>query len=200
MTEVEALGDTVVATDGFLTLVRRAVRIDETVIERPVVLHPGAVVIVPLMADGRVLFVRQFRSAVGDAVLEFPAGKRDVPFESRDVTASRELGEECGLSAETLTDLGEFYNSPGFTDEATEIFIATGLSKVPRRPDSLEESRMEFVALDSHQVEVAIHQGDLKDGKSLVAWMLLQRWRETNFGRSEDDSTEVREWLASLTS
>lgn len=199
MTKIETLSDTVVATEGFLTLVKRAVRVDSAVVERHIVLHPGAVVVIPLMADGRMLFVRQFRSAVGETVLEFPAGKRDVVGERKEVTATRELAEECGLTARVLTDLGEIYNSPGFTNETTEIFVATGLAKVSRQPDSPEESAMEFVVLDSAQLAQTIERGELKDGKSLVALLWLQRWLGENGARQEQDSQEVQEWLVSLT-
>jgi len=199
VTKIETLSDTVVATEGFLTLVKRAVRVDSAVVERHIVLHPGAVVVIPLMADGRMLFVRQFRSAVGETVLEFPAGKRDVVGERKEVTATRELAEECGLTARVLTDLGEIYNSPGFTNETTEIFVATGLAKVSRQPDSPEESAMEFVVLDSAQLAQTIERGELKDGKSLVALLWLQRWLGENGARQEQDSQEVQEWLVSLT-
>ena len=82
-------------------------------------LHPGAVVVVPVDADGNALLVRQYRVAAGRDLLEVPAGKRDVPGEPPEVTASRELEEEIGRRAGRLRLLCEFFNSPGFTDEHT---------------------------------------------------------------------------------
>src|SRR5690242_7255870 len=86
---------------------------DGETMRRTVVRHPGAVVVVPIEPDGdTAVLVRQFRAAVGDHVLEVPAGKRDVEHESPAATAARELEEELGLVPGRLVKLAEFYNSP----------------------------------------------------------------------------------------
>ena len=98
---------------------------------RVVVRHPGAVVVVPVDGDD-VLLVRQFRAAVGDELLEVPAGKRDVDGEPPEETARRELEEEIGHRPGRLVKLAEFYNTPGFSDEYTHLF-ARARSRGPRR-------------------------------------------------------------------
>ena len=118
--------------------------------ERDVVRHPGAVVVVPLTASSRVVMVRQFRAAIGTDLLEVPAGKRDVSDEPTDVTAQRELAEEVGLRAGRLDLLARFYNSPGFTDEMTWLYLARQLENVPldRRGPEEEHMTVEEVPLD----------------------------------------------------
>ena len=94
--------------------------------DRHVVHHPGAVVVVPVIDDDAIL-VRQCRVAAGRELLEVPAGKRDVDGEPPEATANRELEEEIGYRAGRLELLCEFYNSPGFCDEYTHLFLATDL-------------------------------------------------------------------------
>ena len=96
---------------GFLTVVRLSVAgPGGTEFDRHVVHHPGAVVVVPVDADGNALMVRQYRVAAERALLEVPAGKRDVPGEDPAATAARELEEEIGRRATHLDPLCEFYN------------------------------------------------------------------------------------------
>ncbi len=105
--------------------------------------HPGAVVVVPVDGDDALL-VRQYRVAVGGTILEVPAGKRDVPGEAPAATAARELEEEIGRRAGRLEPLCEFFNTPGFCDEYTYLFLATDLVEVPRNAVSAEEAHMQI--------------------------------------------------------
>src|SRR5579875_456302 len=118
--------------------------------ERDIVHHPGAVVVVPVTEDARVIMVRQFRAAIGDDLLEIPAGKRDVDGEATEVTAARELAEEIGRRAGRLELLARFYNSPGFTDEFTYLYLARQLAEVPLDRQGQEEQVMtiEEIPLD----------------------------------------------------
>jgi ADP-ribose pyrophosphatase len=109
---------------------------------RDVVHHPGAVAVVPWHGDGSVTLVRQFRPAVGTALYELPAGTCDVDGEPPEVTARRELAEEVGLEATTLRQLAAVYNSPGFTDQRTLLYLATGLRPCPTDRMGIEERWM----------------------------------------------------------
>ena len=96
--------------------------------EREIVRTFGAVCVVPLESDREhVLLVRQYRGPVDQALLELPAGKLDVAGEAPEHCAARELNEEVGMKAERFTELGHFYNSPGFCDELTVCFLAEEL-------------------------------------------------------------------------
>src|SRR3954447_20913049 len=98
---------------------------DGSEFSRDIVHHPGAVSVVPVLDDGRVVLIRQFRAPIDGDLLEIPAGKRDVDGEPPDLTARRELEEEVGLLADNVELLVEFYNSPGFCDEHSYAFLAT---------------------------------------------------------------------------
>src|ERR1035441_3728558 len=96
--------------------------------ERELVRTFDAVCVVPLESDREhVLLVRQYRGPVDRALLELPAGKLDVPGEPPELCAARELNEEVGAEADKFTELGRFFNSPGFCDELTTCFLAEGL-------------------------------------------------------------------------
>ncbi len=142
--------------------------------QRDVVRHPGAVVVVPLTAEGKVIMVRQFRAAIGADLLEVPAGKRDVDGEPTEVTAARELAEEVGRRAGRLDLLARFYNSPGFTDELTHLYLAQDLEEVPTDRQGWEEQQMtvEEVALDD--VLLLIGEGRLVDAKSIIGLALTR--------------------------
>jgi ADP-ribose pyrophosphatase len=146
---------------------------DGTVFDRDVVHHPGAVSVVPVR-DASVLMVRQFRAAVGTELLEIPAGKRDVAGEPPEVTAQRELGEEVGMRAGTLHRLASFYNSPGFCDEYSTVFLALELEDCAPDAQGIEEQHMtvEEVALDA--VPSMIADGEITDAKSIIGLCLAR--------------------------
>ncbi|HWE56406.1 MAG TPA: NUDIX hydrolase [Acidimicrobiales bacterium] len=149
---------------------------DGHIFERDVVHHPGAVVVVPLIADDRVLMVRQFRAAIGDDLFEIPAGKRDVDGEPTEETAQRELAEEVGRRAGRIDLLARFYNSPGFTDEFTWLYLARDLVEVPLDRQGAEEQAMtvEEVALAS--VPEMIRTGELVDAKTIIGLTLTREF------------------------
>ncbi len=112
---------------------------DGTRFERDIVRHPGAVAVVAVTDDGAVVLVRQYRASVDRWILEIPAGTRDVDGEPAAETAGRELAEEAGYRADRLTLLAEILNTPGFCDESTGIYLATGLTPVPDERHGVEE-------------------------------------------------------------
>jgi 8-oxo-dGTP pyrophosphatase MutT (NUDIX family) len=151
--------------------------------QRDVVHHPGAVVVVPVTAEGRVIMVRQFRAAVGGELLEVPAGKRDVDGEAPEVTAARELAEEVGRRAGRLELLARFYNSPGFTDEFTWLYLARDLEPVPHDRQGAEEQVMTVEEIELAAVPDLIASGALVDAKSIIGTTLAAA-RISEGGRS----------------
>lgn len=173
--EFRVVERTTLCEAGFLTIERRRVAgPDGSEFDRHVVVHPGAVVVVPVDADGRALLVRQWRVATGRALLELPAGKRDVPDEPPEVTAARELEEEVGRRAGDLLPLCEFFNSPGFTDEYTYIFLATGLTEGARATVSAEEHAMSVEAVAFEDVDELVRTGELADAKTIIGLLVAR--------------------------
>jgi ADP-ribose pyrophosphatase len=127
--------------------------------------HPGAVVILPVLNDGRMVFIEQYRHSVREVVLELVAGTLE-PGEDPAVCAQRELSEEIGMAAGELRSLGTLLPAPGFCNERQYLFCATNLSECKGTPD--EDEIITQVVLDRAQVEEAIRTGRLSDGKSLA--------------------------------
>lgn len=151
---------------------------DGHVVERDVVGHPGAVAVVAIDANDRVILERQYRAAPDCNLLEIPAGKRDIEGEPPAQTARRELIEETGFDATSWTELGSFYNSPGFTDEFSTVFLATDLIEVGSDLQGPEELAMEIVAMPLADVWRAITAGEIVDGKSLIGLLWALRHLE----------------------
>lgn len=137
---------------------------------RQVVVHPGAVCVIP--HDGRVLYmIEQPREAVEEpALLELPAGKLDVPGETHLECAQRELAEEIGKAAGDWRELKSFYTSPGFANERVWLFIATELYDVAARPSPGE--RIDLVEIPLDELDAAIAR--CEDAKSLIGLMMLK--------------------------
>jgi len=145
-------------------------------IRREVVRHPGAVLIIPVRAPAasgaRVVMIRNWRMAVGKRLWEFPAGKLE-DGEEPIKAAARELEEETGFRAGVLRKLGEFYTSPGFTDELMRVFLAEDLSPCGQRLEEDEDIEVRTVALDD--VLAMIRRGEIRDGKTIAGVLM---WRE----------------------
>lgn len=138
---------------------------------REVVRHPGATMVVPLLDDGRVVMVRQFRYATGETLLELPAGTLDHPGEEPLECARRELAEETGLTAREWRLLASFYTTPGFTDERIWCFLATGIaSDAVARPDA--DERIETVMMPLSSAQALARRGEIHDAKTIVGLML----------------------------
>lgn len=144
--------------------------------EREIVRHLGAVCIVPLEDDGKhLLCVRQYRAPLDSTVLELPAGKMDVPGELAELCARRELAEEVGKEAEVFTELGSFYNSPGFTDERTTCFLAEGLKEVGREHHGVEEQHMTVERVPLARFWELVRDGTVIDAKTIIGVALAER-------------------------
>jgi ADP-ribose pyrophosphatase len=145
---------------------------DGSQVERDVVIHPGAVAIVPLVDADHVCLVRNRRPIVGEELLEIPAGTLE-PGEAPDLAAVRELAEETGYSARNWRKLAEFFPSPGVLSERTHLYLATGLSPGPMRLEAGEELVPQVVSW-SDAMKWAV-DGTIRDAKTLIGLLLLDR-------------------------
>lgn len=141
---------------------------------REYVLHPGAVVIVPVLDDGRLVIERQFRYPVGRAMLEFPAGKLDHG-EPPLVCAVRELAEETGYRADQWAVAGVLHNAIGYSTEVIHIVFARGLVAGARSLDDGE--LIDLVLLTEAELDAACARGEITDAKTLIGLLWLQKWR-----------------------
>ncbi len=164
--------------DGKLLHVRRdTVRLpDGTLATREHVVHPGAVLMVPVLPDGRLVVVRQYRYPLDRVFIEFPAGKLD-PGETGLATAQRELIEEAGYTATTWTQLATIHTLISYTNERIEIFLAEGLTHVGAKLDAGEF--LEVVVLGADEMLAALDRGEITDAKTVVALLLFARRRAT---------------------
>jgi ADP-ribose pyrophosphatase len=179
MGEFRVVRTTRVAELGFLAVDEVEIETpDGEIIRRTVVRHPGAVVIVPVEDDGKTaLVVRQYRAAVDQHVLELPAGKRDVEGEAPELTATRELEEELGVHASRLVKVAEFFNTPGFCDEHSHLFLALDLRPAGQAaPTSPEERDMTVERVALADVEMLVADGTLHDAKTIIGLLLARQY------------------------
>ena len=160
--------------DGKLLHVRRdTVRLpDGGLATREYVVHPGAVLIVPVLPDGRLVVERQYRYPVGRVLIEFPAGKLD-PGEAELATAQRELAEEAGLAAARWTPLGRVHSVVGYSNEAIDFYVAEELTHVGAKLDAGEFLEICTMSLD--EMLAALDRGEITDAKTVAALLLYAR-------------------------
>lgn len=142
---------------------------------RDVVHHPGAVSVVPLLDNGDVILVRQYRAAIDALLLEIPAGKRDVPGEAPSVTAEREVREEIGYDVGRLDLLAEFHNSPGFCDEYSYVYLGRDLRESDLDLQGIEEQHMTIVRVPIDDVPGMIARAEITDAKTIIGITLALR-------------------------
>jgi ADP-ribose pyrophosphatase len=148
---------------------------------REILGHPGAVAIVAIDPDGSVLFVRQWRTAAGRALLEIPAGTLDLvdsagTIEDPERAAPRELEEETGYRAGTWRKLAAFWTAPGFASELMHLYLATDLR--PAHGERLgpdEDERLELTRLPFDEALAAVERGEICDAKSIVGLFWVAR-------------------------
>jgi ADP-ribose pyrophosphatase len=141
---------------------------------REYIVHPGAVMIVPLLDDDRVVVERQWRYPMGRAMLEFPAGKLE-PGEPVLDCAVRELIEETGYRAAEWARAGILHNAIGYSDEGIEIWFARGLAVGERSLDAGEFLEVFEASVDT--LEDAARRGEITDAKTLIGLLWLGHWR-----------------------
>jgi ADP-ribose pyrophosphatase len=134
---------------------------DGEAFSREVVTHPGAVAVVAITDDGSVLLLAQFRAPVGDRIFEIPAGTLDIAGEPATDAARRELLEETGYESKLVRSLGSFFNSPGYCDQRTEIFLATSLEFVGATPSGVEELDMKVLCLPLSEARAMVSSGEI---------------------------------------
>ena len=139
---------------------------------REYIVHPGAVLVVPVLDDGRLVVERQFRYPLGCVMLEFPAGKID-PGESPLATGKRELMEEAGYNATTWTPLGRVHTVVSYSTEAIEFFVAEGLSHEGAKLDDGEF--LEIGAMSVDEMQAALDRGEITDVKTVAALLMYVR-------------------------
>jgi ADP-ribose pyrophosphatase len=135
-----------------------------------IIRHPGASLAVPVLPDGRVVLLRQYRFAVQSRILEFPAGTLD---EGEDplTTMERELQEEAGYRADRWDPLGVMLPCPGYSDEVIHLFLARELTPLEKPPAGDDDEDLEVLVLEPTALDAVLASGEeYLDGKSLAAW------------------------------
>jgi ADP-ribose pyrophosphatase len=131
--------------------------------------HSGAVTLVPVDDQNRILFVTQYRMGVKGDLLELPAGTLEKD-EDPAVCAAREIREETGMAARTVTKLGEFFLAPGYSSEYMHVYLMTGLYSSPLQHD--DDEFLEATAIPVEKVWEMIHSNQIRDGKTLACLLL----------------------------
>ncbi len=134
---------------------------------RDIVDHPGGVGVLAVTEDNKIIMVKQFRKPIEKAIYEIPAGKLDGEEEPL-VCGMRELEEETGMKAESFVPLGHMYPSPGFANEVTYLFLATGLYRGEIHPDEDEYLDIELFEID--EVKKMIMNNEINDAKTVMAF------------------------------
>lgn len=142
---------------------------------REYVVHPGAVLVVPVLDDGRLVVERQFRYPLQRVFLEFPAGKID-PGEAPEDTARREMVEETGYAVERLVPLAVLHPVISYSTEAIRCYVGEGLRAVGAALDAGEYLEVEAMSVDA--LCEALDRGEISDAKTMTALLMYVRWRE----------------------
>lgn len=140
---------------------------------REYLIHPGAVLIVPVLEDGRLVFERQFRYPLRRAFIELPAGKID-PNEDPLRTGQRELEEETGYTASDWCYLTTLHPCIGYSDERILIYLATGLQLGEHKRD--EDESLEVFTMTLPEALDAMHRGEITDGKTMIALFWAEKY------------------------
>jgi ADP-ribose pyrophosphatase len=164
----------------YLTFARDTVLIPEgTERSRDIVIHPGAVTVVAVLPDRRILLVRQYRHAAGEVMLELPAGTLDMlgdgSTEQPLKAAKRELFEETGHRAGKWRKLAEFFTAPGFASELMHFYLATDVKPDPSHEGPDEDERLFVETMPFHQAVKRAQGGRFRDAKTLLGILLLDR-------------------------
>ncbi|WP_042346211.1 NUDIX domain-containing protein [Bacillus massiliigorillae] len=141
--------------------------------KRELIKHPGAVAIIAITEDNKIVMVEQYRKALERSIVEIPAGKLELGEEPI-VTATRELEEETGYVSETMDHIISFYTSPGFADELVHVFMAKGLKKKENAASCDEDEFVEVLELSLEEAKKYIKEQKIYDAKTVYAVQYLQ--------------------------
>lgn len=144
--------------------------------KREIVNHPGAVAVIAVTTDNKLILVEQYRKALERSIIEIPAGKLE-PGEAPEITACRELEEETGYGCNELTYLQTFATSPGFADEVIHLFIARGLYKIENAAVADEDEFVELLEVTLEEAEQMVAEQKIYDAKTAFAvlWLKLNK-------------------------
>ena len=140
---------------------------------REIIVHPGSVVVLPVLSDGRIVLIRQYRHAAGQYLWELVAGHKE-PNETAAAGVHRELLEETGYTARRIRKLLEIFPSPGLLGERMDIFLAEGLTKGTAQPEEDERITQKIVTL--REAEKWIRSGKIRDSKSVAGILYYARF------------------------
>jgi ADP-ribose pyrophosphatase len=172
-----------VGSDGKTLLTTKRFRVEEVsqtlpngkVHQRAIIRHPGAVSVIPMIDSEHVCLIRNYRVAVGETLIEIPAGTLETN-EPPEKTAERELIEETGYRADRITKLHSFFLSPGVIDEHMHLFVAEGLEEVGAEREEGEE--IENWIVSWKEAIDMVYNGKIKDAKTIVGLLYFDRMRK----------------------
>ncbi|MBO1003109.1 NUDIX hydrolase [Pseudogracilibacillus auburnensis] len=136
--------------------------------KREIVKHPGAVAIIPVTSDGKIIFVEQYRKPLERSIIEIPAGKIE-PNEDPTVTAIRELEEETGYTTKSIQHISSFYTSPGFADELIHLYYTEELIQLEEMVQGDEDEFIQLITLTLEEAEQYIVEKKIYDAKTILA-------------------------------
>mgnify|MGYP001358277719 CR=1 FL=1 len=140
---------------------------------RELVKHPGAVAVIPITSEGKIIMVRQYRKALEKEIIEIPAGKLEQG-EAPEVTAIRELEEETGYTTERLQYVQSFYTSPGFADEIIYLYYTDQLEPMLEKASLDEDEFVELMEVSLEEAETYMKEEKIHDAKTIFALMFLK--------------------------
>ena len=138
--------------------------------------HPGGAAVVPLLPDGSVVLIKQYRYVVNDTIWEIPAGRLEKGESPRDC-AFRELEEEVGYKATEVVQLAEVYSAPAYCTEIIYLFLATGL--IPGKQSLDDDEYIEIVTLPLDGAVAMVEKGEITDAKTVAGLLLTKRKRDS---------------------
>ncbi|MFS0672736.1 NUDIX domain-containing protein [Ornithinibacillus sp. 179-J 7C1 HS] len=141
--------------------------------KRELIKHPGAVAIIPITKENKIVLVEQYRKPLEKSIVEIPAGKLE-PGEKPESTAIRELEEETGYTARNVTKLTSFYTSPGFADELMHIYFAKDIEKLEVPPAMDEDEFVEILELSLDEARKLVEEQRIHDAKTIYAILYLE--------------------------
>ncbi|SFC43209.1 NUDIX hydrolase [Peribacillus sp. B-H-3] len=141
--------------------------------KREIIKHPGAVAVIAVTEDNKIILVEQYRKALERSIVEIPAGKLEKGEEPK-YSAERELEEETGYECERMELINSFYTSPGFADELVHVFLAHNLKKKENAAPADEDEFVELIEVSLEEAQAFIKEGKIRDAKTVFAIQYLQ--------------------------